>query len=461
MKKSLFLFVLVFGWSVSLWAQTAVKADEYFQQQDYAQAKMAYANLLKASPSSALYLYRYARCAYELGEQEEAIAAFERAGEKYALRNFYLGELYLATYRFDAAIDCYQKYADFIGELNERYPYLLSQIEQAQKGARYLKRVEQVTIIDSQLVLKKDFLSAYSLSKEMGSLMQDSLGVCFTNARGDRKIFSAPSHRQKDLLTCQLLLGGELHCDTLSSAVNSDFNEAFPFVLSDGITLYFASDRPEGLGGYDLYLTRYDSNKGDYLTPENLGFPFNSFGNDYLLALDETTHRGYFATDRYLPDSMVAVYTFVPNAEKLILKDLSPDSIRLAAQLKIYDTIPPAPDSVKAEPILSPSSLYKTEQDDFRFVLNNSTCYTQKADFQSADAYALFLEYRHLEAQLQGLKTTLAQKRQQYAKSNDLTGRQALQLEITQLETAKMNLQLQLPLLLQQVRALEMTKLAE
>jgi peptidoglycan-associated lipoprotein len=40
--------------------------------------------------------------------------------------------------------------------------------------------------------------------------------------------------------------------------VNSEFDDLFPALTSDGTTLIFSSDRPGGLGGTDLYVSSHD-----------------------------------------------------------------------------------------------------------------------------------------------------------------------------------------------------------
>jgi len=49
-----------------------------------------------------------------------------------------------------------------------------------------------------------------------------------------------------------------------------------PFVMSDGLTLYFASTDHQSFGGYDLYVTRYNLATDSYLVPNQLNMPFNS-----------------------------------------------------------------------------------------------------------------------------------------------------------------------------------------
>ena len=47
-----------------------------------------------------------------------------------------------------------------------------------------------------------------------------------------------------------------------------------------------------------------------------MGFPFNSYANDYMLVIDETCNVGWFASDRYQPEGKVCIYTFIPNESR-------------------------------------------------------------------------------------------------------------------------------------------------
>ena len=62
--------------------------------------------------------------------------------------------------------------------------------------------------------------------------------------------------------------------------VGTDLN--YPSMNSDGITLYFAAKGEASLGGYDIFITRYDAEDGSYLKPDNMGLPFNSPFNEYM-----------------------------------------------------------------------------------------------------------------------------------------------------------------------------------
>jgi outer membrane protein OmpA-like peptidoglycan-associated protein len=69
---------------------------------------------------------------------------------------------------------------------------------------------------------------------------------------------------------------------SLGAYINTSHSEITPFLAPDGITLYYSSNSPEGLGGYDVYKTqRLDSTWRNWTTPKNLGSRINGSGNEY------------------------------------------------------------------------------------------------------------------------------------------------------------------------------------
>jgi flagellar motor protein MotB len=82
----------------------------------------------------------------------------------------------------------------------------------------------------------------------------------------------------------------------LGDTVNSPGNEMSPFIHPDGRTLYLASDGHIGLGAYDLFVCRLDSN-GRWTRPENLGYPINTNKDEFGLIVNPSGSRAYFASD--------------------------------------------------------------------------------------------------------------------------------------------------------------------
>ncbi len=449
MKRICFILFVGLLPILSISAQLHVQADALFTEQKYKEAQAAYATLLKQDRKSQLYLYRYARCAQELGEDETAIAYFIKAGDKYTLRNFYLGELCNKTYRFAEAQVAYEAYLTKIDTTHARYTYVLQQIEEAKKGERYLRRVTDIAIVDSAIVPKKTFLQAYHLTAEAGTLVDSAGLVSYTNQRNDRRILTDTIDDRTSLLSCQRLLDGWSACDTLDIDIAGNMN--YPYVLSDGLTLYFGSDSKDGLGGYDIYITRYNATQNTYLTPENAGFPFNSRGNDYMLAIDETKHLGYFATDRFTPDSLVAIYTFIPNTETRILRNVDSTYLRQAAQLRTYRKATPHP----ARRMPHPEIDIEEEEKDFIFVVNDEIVCHALQDFKSTEAQTLMHDYLRLQRDIDAQQAALSQLRNQYATANDAT-RSALANNIIEIEGTLPRLQKESKQLTNRIRQSEL-----
>ncbi|MDE6297674.1 MAG: hypothetical protein K2L89_07475, partial [Muribaculaceae bacterium] len=93
-------------------------------------------------------------------------------------------------------------------------------------------------------------------------------------------------------------------------SLGGEKNAEFPFMMPDGVTLYFASDGEGSIGGYDIFVATRDAQSGEYLQPQNLGMPYNSPFDDYLLAIDEYNGVGWWATDRNKLGDNLTVYLY-------------------------------------------------------------------------------------------------------------------------------------------------------
>lgn len=85
--------------------------------------------------------------------------------------------------------------------------------------------------------------------------------------------------------------------ENLGPTINTPYNEESPFILADGVTLYFASEGHENMGGYDIFVSTI-SEDGFWSTPENIGYPINTTEDDvfYMPTADEK--NAVFATSR-------------------------------------------------------------------------------------------------------------------------------------------------------------------
>ena len=81
----------------------------------------------------------------------------------------------------------------------------------------------------------------------------------------------------------------------LGAPINTSGNEESPFIHPDGQTLYFMSDGHPGLGGYDLFLARFEN--GQYKKPKNLGYPINTAASEGALVVSFDGQTAYYTTN--------------------------------------------------------------------------------------------------------------------------------------------------------------------
>ena len=194
--------------------------------------------------------------------------------------------------------------------------------------------------------------------------------------------------------------------------------------MGDGTTLYFASDHEESLGGYDIFITRYDSEDNEYLKPSNVGMPFNSTANDYMLAIDEYNHLGWFATDRNQPEDTVCIYVFIPNESKRTYNYENTDlqtMIDAATLRNISKTWEDKAEVEAAQNRLKNVLMNKdenTEEKSFTFIVNDQITYHSINEFRSAEAKKLYIQLSNKQKELQQSEKNLSQMRDQYASGN-------------------------------------------
>lgn len=214
-------------------------------------------------------------------------------------------------------------------------PMTQENLRRARLGENMLRATERVTFVDSLVVDRADFWTRLGLSADGGRLLTaeglkgiipsvDAAGeVAYVNDFGDRVVFAAPdTARLLKLFTADRLADGWSEPVRLEGLGDAEEMQDYPFLCADGVTLYYGAQGPESLGGYDIFVTRYNSGTGSFVKPENVGMPFNSPANDFLMAIDETTGLGLFVTDRRQPADKVCIYRFIPSDSREVY-DLS------------------------------------------------------------------------------------------------------------------------------------------
>lgn len=105
-----------------------------------------------------------------------------------------------------------------------------------------------------------------------------------------------------DIWRCKLI-GNEVgSLENLGKPVNTPGDEMFPTFRPNG-DLYFSSDGHPGLGGLDLFVAKEGK-------VENLGFPMNSQGDDFGMTFEGKRNQGFFCSNRGDTRGYDHIYSF-------------------------------------------------------------------------------------------------------------------------------------------------------
>lgn len=436
-----FLATGLFGY-----AQSLDQVKTMFNEGNYEEAKPGLAKLVKQSPNNSKYNQWYGVCCYETKDYVNAEKYLTVANKRKEMDSYrYLAMLYADLYRFSDAIGMWEDYIALQKKQKNDPSESEKKLEQARNLNRMLEKSEDVQIIDSIVVGKNTFLEAYNLSEESGILVPYSQfftngqfvsSTVYTNQKGSGIYYARPSDNGVYTIYSQSKLL-DAWGDEKALLPNQSNDNNYPFVMSDGVTMYFASKGYETIGGYDIFVTRYNTNTNSYLTPEQMGMPFNSPANDYMLVIDESKGIGWFASDRNQPDGYVCVYLFIPDASrKRIDSETGLDELRRrAALVSIRESWK---DGVDYSGLLQlahsdkPQNEVKKERD-FEFFINDKTTYYSLNEIKSREAKELYAEVLSINKQIESLKSKLYEIRNTYTNTQP-SSREPLKSTILQAE---------------------------
>ncbi len=205
---------------------------------------------------------------------------------------------------------------------------------------------QKVMFVDSVVVSKSSLLKSLNIPDEAGSVQpyndffnatDQPNAVVYVNQLRNKCVFSKFTDGGWDLYSSEMIGGKWSNAVPLKGldVIGDDVDINWPFLLADGMTLYFAAKGDDSIGGYDIFMTRYDASTDSYMKPENIGMPFNSTANDYFFIVDEYDGVGWFATDRNQSEDKVCIYSFVLNAvrENYNVEEYSPEQLLQLSEL--------------------------------------------------------------------------------------------------------------------------------
>jgi outer membrane protein OmpA-like peptidoglycan-associated protein/tetratricopeptide (TPR) repeat protein len=109
-----------------------------------------------------------------------------------------------------------------------------------------------------------------------------------------------------DIWRVRLTTSGVGGVENVGSPINTPGDELFPTFRPNG-DLYFSSDGHEGMGGLDIYIARQ---KGNGYTISHPGFPLNSQGDDFGMTFEGMKNQGFFSSNRGDGKGWDHIYSF-------------------------------------------------------------------------------------------------------------------------------------------------------
>lgn len=312
-------------------------------------------------------------------------------------------------------------------------PEELAEMARQENYERKLQVTERVTFIDSMLLKKEEVMDMLYLGNENGSVAsyakffnvkeKDTLDcTLFRSQLGDKIIYAQPDTADVLHLYASEMIGQKWCEPVLLPGLEDTVSHNYPFMLADGTTLYYASKSEEGLGGYDIYMTRWDSDTQRFFKPENIGMPFNSAANDYLYLVDEFNQLGWFVTDRGQGGDTVCVYCFIPNETRRIYDTSTMGRDTLVALANINSIRDTWTDQERVKDALNRLDILRTKskksaQSQFHFIVNDRITYTNLSQFRNEESRKLANKWLKLVDERNKASEQLEKLRKQYSVS--------------------------------------------
>ena len=225
------------------------------------------------------------------------------------------GDSLRVIYRFDESLDAYECAL----ELTATDSLLIQdKILMSENGRSMAGFVDIPHVVARQRFSLEDFFLYYPLPDSSWRNVPSQLDSV-TNHRFARATFvqdqdrtlywsSADSEGIRNIYTSTLVDTLWSLPTLLNEQMTSASDEIYPMLSPDGKSLFFSSAGLYGVGGYDIYVSRWNEETNDWGAPVNMGFPYSSPADDFLYVDSEDGHHSIFASNRDCSKDSVWVY---------------------------------------------------------------------------------------------------------------------------------------------------------
>lgn len=374
-----------------------------------------------------------------------------------------------------SSVDAQKKKSATKAKVKQKTTVVDKEFEQRLESMR--DATQKVMFIDSVVVSKSKLLGSLNIPDEAGSIQaynkffnttDQPNSIVYLNQLKNKCVFSKFTDGGWDLYSKEMIGGKWSNAVPLKGLdiLGDDVDINWPFLLSDGTTLYFAAKGEESIGGFDIFMTRYDETTQSYLKPENIGMPFNSIDNDYFFIVDEYDGIGWFATDRNQPEGKVCIYSFIYNdvRENYVVDEYTPEQLRQLSEIhSISQTW--TSNQARLSALEQLTAVYKRKftqkkKNDFEFVINDELTYTTLTDFRSSEAAEMYVNLNELLRKKSKLDSSMERARIAYPTARQ-AHREQYKQQLLAAEKQSEKYETDIKNLSKKIRRIELTKLGK
>ncbi len=275
-----------------------------------------------------------------------SVTGFEASAQSSAHRLLAEADSARMAYEFPAAVELCDKAVAMDSTLSRKAEEL---VLSCQNGMNMMGFCSQPTVVARRKFSLKNFFLYYPLRNNSwrpvpnqldslgGGLLSRAIYIpedaedIFYSAKDSAGIRNLYTTSKKDSLWSAPRL--------INENLTSSSDEVYPMLSPDGKSLYFSSKGLYGMGGYDLYVSRWNESTNDWDVPVNMGFPYSSPYDDLLYINTEDGKYSIFASNRDCGKDSVCIYVLEYDAmpvrksvsdtkELRLLSELSPKTDR-------------------------------------------------------------------------------------------------------------------------------------
>ncbi len=282
-------------------------AERAFAAKDYVKATPLYSQLLSTVPKDAMYNFKYGVCIlYTNNDKSKCLKYLQIAAKNPKTTNdvyYYLGKAYHLNQWYDDAINAFTMFKKNASSNDVQKKGVEAELQSINNAKNHLGGNLNQVIVSKNQIPFSSFTTAYDVSAMGGKILDkppiykmkgdkndNTNTVIYLNNDLKTIYFSSygiDAKNGKDIYKVIKNKKGEWSEPiSLGTPINTASDEDYPFISSDGKTLYFSSKGHNSIGGYDVFKSVYDSLKGSWSQPVNMGTPVNSAFDDLFYVVD-------------------------------------------------------------------------------------------------------------------------------------------------------------------------------